>query len=226
MTLRGSTLLEDHHPHRDGGTCRRFFCGCVGPSTFASYDKRRDGRAGWVGYAHGLICPAHGLIWGVLNKGREKWRLRSASFCISAQLGTDLKATVTCPAGLHSWGEVGKQYLRASAPSQTQLANNATGPARCEIVPIHSEQDTEHLIITQLKHLLKIQKNYLDNYSLEYPAIQSLGWYKNWCWPLAYEYNLELIVKCARPCKKMGNSARIRSIYYLISRDHCCWQRE
>lgn len=72
-------------------------------------------------------------------------------------------------------GELGKQRLRDSALSQTQHANDTTGPLRREIVPFYSEQNIELLIITQLKHLLKIQKNYLDNYSLEYPVIQSLG---------------------------------------------------
>lgn len=168
------------------------------------------------------LCSEAGLqSWGVLIEGRGKGKLKLSSFCPS-QLGTDLKATVPCPSGLHTQGEQG---CRVSAPSQAQPAQNATGPVKWEIIPIHSKQDIEHLIITQLKHLLKIEKNYLDNYSLEYPAIQSPGWYKNWCWPLAYEYNLELIVKCARP-RKMGNSARIRSSCYLISRAYCCWQQE
>lgn len=94
--------------------------------------------------------------WCVQNDGRGKGRLTLASFYISTQLCTDLKATVTCPTGLHDHGWTGQ--MRASASSQTQNANNATYPVRCEMLPAHPEQDTGHLIRAQVKHLVKTQK--------------------------------------------------------------------
>lgn len=62
---------------------------------------------------------------------------------------------------------------RTAEGTQTHYTNNITGPVRCEAVPVHSMLDAEPLIITQLKHLLNTQKNYLDNDSLEYPEILS-----------------------------------------------------
>lgn len=213
--LKGVKLEAGTSSHRAGGTSEGFLSAAVGSPTLS-----------WV---EGWPCRAVGCAQGFaeLSCSEQLEGQRGAETFLNLPLSAFQSWAQPwghCPLPLWltqpGWARLAILESLSSKPS---TANNA--PVKWEIIPIHPEQDVEHLIITQLKHLLKIENNYLDNYSLEYPAIQSPGWYKNWCWPFAYEYNLELIVKCARPCK-MGNSARIRSSHYLISRDHCCWQHE
>lgn len=184
--------MQHHHPHRDGETCRRFLCGDAGPSTFASY--HRDTHTGLMGCTEraDLHC------WGFLNEWNEKGRLTLAYFCISAQPGTDLKAIVTCSSGLHGHGWAGQMMFENLSSNQKTARQQYLRP--CKVWNCSHSFRARHW--TSHNHAVKalIENTKELSWQLLLGVSKALADTKIGL-PLAYEYNLELIVKCVRPCK-------------------------